>query len=141
MRDALYGDQTSISILKDLYPQFLMEIRLTYEFDYVETMSTLDTIEYLIELQKSIHLKPEREMKGLSRKGVFQGQKKAVINGFSSELSLYWISWLMCIPGISEKKAVAIVNQFPTFKSLADVFYNAKLDEDSKLKRITSIGV
>ena len=48
-----------------------------------------------------------------SRKGFKPGKKALMLlgNGISENvpsLMVTWVSWLMCIPGISENKAVAV---------------------------------
>lgn len=45
----------------------------------------------------------------------YRAGRKAQIQGFAGNtLALYYISWLMCIPGLSETKAIAIAKTFPT---------------------------
>jgi hypothetical protein len=50
-----------------------------------------------------------------SRKG-FKPGKKAALCGFKDPLSITYISFLMCIPGLSENKAIGIAKVFPTLK-------------------------
>ena len=82
----------------------------------------MEVIEFLKEMHSSILDKPYRkELSMYSRKG-FRPGKKAQIQGFSDSLSLTYISFLMCIPGVSENKAIAIAKSFPTYNSLMVVF-------------------
>ena len=89
----------------------------------------MEVIEFLKEMHASIMDKPYRkELSMYSRKG-FRPGKKAQIQGFSDNLSLTFISFLMCIPGVSENKAIAIAKAFPTYSSLMTVFEDQKLTE------------
>jgi len=48
-----------------------------------------------------------------SRKG-FRPGKKAQLSGFKDPLSITYISFLMCIPGVSENKAIGLAKVYPT---------------------------
>jgi len=49
-----------------------------------------------------------------------------------SENSRVWVKHLMCIPGMSEMKAIAIVRMYPTFKSLIDIYESDDFTENEK---------
>lgn len=55
-----------------------------------------------------------------SRKGYKPSRRALMIGHFSDPLSIYYISWLMCIPGVSENKAIAIAKHFGTLAELMD---------------------
>jgi crossover junction endonuclease EME1 len=75
-----------------------------------------------------------------SRKG-FRPGKKAQLSGFKDPLSITYISFLMCIPGVSENKAIGLAKMYPTMKSLMDMFLNEKVPEKEKLAQMRDIEV
>jgi hypothetical protein len=93
---------------------------LEYEFDYLEVYTPVEVVDFLREMHLSVVDKPHRkELSMYSQRG-FRPGRKAQIQGFAGNtLALYYISWLMCIPGLSETKAIAIAKTFPTL----DVLY------------------
>lgn len=74
-----------------------------------------------------------------SRKG-FRPGKKAQLCGFKDPLSITYISFLMCIPGVSENKAIGLAKIFPTLKSLME-FIMGKGSEKEKKERLREIEV
>jgi len=96
-------------------------LTLEFEFDYLEVYTPLEVIDFLKEMHSSILDKPYRkELSMYSRKG-FKPSQKARIAGFTSGLSLTYISFMMCIPGVSENKAISVANKYPTLNSLMDL--------------------
>ena len=68
----------------------------------------LEVIEFLREMHLSIVDKPFRkELSMYSRKGV-KASNKARIAGITDEVGLTFVSLLMCVPGLSEGKCIAI---------------------------------
>ena len=47
----------------------------------------------------------------------------------------------MCIPGVSENRAIGVARIFPTFKSLMEMFLNEKVSEKDKLASLRDIQV
>ena len=47
----------------------------------------------------------------------------------------------MCIPGVSEMKAIAFAKVFPTFNSLMEMLLNDKINEKDKIAKIRDIEV
>ncbi len=91
---------------------------LEFEFDYLEVYTPLEVVEFLKEMHLSILDKPHRkELSMYSRKG-FRPSNKARVAGLTKDTELNYVSMLMCIPTLSENKAIAIVKQFPTFNQL-----------------------
>ena len=91
---------------------------LEFEFDYLEVYTPLEVVEFLKEMHLSILDKPHRkELSMYSRKG-FRPSNKARVAGLTKDTELNYVSMLMCIPTLSENKAIAIVRQFPTFNQL-----------------------
>jgi hypothetical protein len=109
-------------------------LTVSYEFDYVQFDHTLDVIDYLKEMHGSIVDKPHRkELSMYSRKG-FKPGKKAILSGFKDTLSITYISFLMCIPGVSENKAIGIAKVYPTLKSLMEMCLDPKVTEKDKIE-------
>ena len=63
-----------------------------------------------------------------SRKG-FKPGKKAQLSGFKDPLSITYISFLMCIPGVSENRAIGLARVYPTLKILMEMFLDEKVSE------------
>ena len=98
------------------FDKFNISLTVQYEFDYIELYSYLEIIEYLKEMHQSIYEKPhKKELSMYSRKGYKPG-KKAMLSGFKDPLSMTYISFLMCIPGLSENKAIGLARVFPTLR-------------------------
>ena len=47
----------------------------------------------------------------------------------------------MCIPGVSENKAIAIAKAFPTYNSLMTVFDRPHLPEKDKVGRLADVEI
>ena len=75
-----------------------------------------------------------------SRKG-FKPGKKAQLCGFKDPLSITYITFLMCIPGVSENKAIALARVFPTFSLLMELLCNVRIAEKDKLAQLREIEV
>jgi hypothetical protein len=98
-------------------------------------------IDFLKEMHASVQDKPHRkELSMYSRKG-FRPGKKAVLQGFKDPLSVTYISFLMCIPGLSENKAIGLAKVYPTMKSLMELLLDAKMSEKKKLAHLRDIEV
>lgn len=90
-------------------------------------------IDFLREMHASVMEKPHRkELSMYSRKG-FRPGKKALIDGFKDPLSITYISFLMCIPGLSENKAIGLAKVFPTLRSLMEMFHKEGVSEKDKI--------
>jgi hypothetical protein len=75
-------------------------------------------VDFLKEMHLSILDKPYRkELSMYSRKGC-KTSEKAKMQGFTDQLSLTYIKWLMCVPSVSENKAIAIAKAYPTYSCL-----------------------
>ena len=112
--------------------KFQIALTLEYEFDYLEVYTPMEVIDFLKEMHFSIVDKPFRkELSMYSRKG-FRPGKKAQLQGFTDTLSLTYISFLMCVPGVSENKAIAIAKEFPTLDSLLNVLQDGRSPEKAR---------
>ena len=101
----------------------------------------MEVIEFLKEMHFSIVDKPFRkELSMYSRKG-FRPGRKAQLQGFKDSLSLNYISFLMCVPGVSENKAIAIAKVFPTLDSLYNVFSDSTVQEKVRKQRLADVEV
>ena len=88
---------------------------LEFEFDYLEVYTPLEVVEFLKEMHLSILDKPYRkELSMYSRRG-FKPSNRAKVAGLTKETELAYISWLMCVPGLSENKAIAVAKTYKTF--------------------------
>jgi len=90
-------------------------LTLEFEFDYLEVFTALEVVDFLKEMHLSILDKPHRkELSMYSRKG-YRPSNKVKMAGLSKETELTYVAMLMCVPSISENKAIAIAKAFPTF--------------------------
>jgi len=112
--------------------RFQLRLTLEFEFDYLEVYTPIEVVDFLKEMHGSILDKPYRkELSMYSRKG-FRPGHKTKLQGFTDDLSLTYISWLMCVPAISETKAIAIAKAYPTYKLLLDMLTDVTLDEKQR---------
>lgn len=117
-------------VSKPEFDRFLIDLTITYEFDYIELYTPVEIIDFLREMHLSIKDKPHRkELSMYSRKGFKPGKKALMLGGFDDPLSITYISWLMCIPGLSENKAIAIAKKYSTIAELMDALRNPKIEE------------
>ena len=139
VQDTLFNAECGVS--KSDYDKFLIDLTISYEFDYIQLDQTIDVIDFLKEMHTSIVDKPHRkELSMYSRKG-FKPGKKAQISGFKDNLSITYISFLMCIPGVSENKAIALARVHPTLRALMEMFLDDKVSEKDKLASLRDIQV
>lgn len=81
----------------------------------MEVYTPIEVVEFLKEMHLSILDKPHRkELSMYSRKG-FRPSNKARIAGLTKDAELTYVSMLMCVPTLSENKAIAIAKAYPTF--------------------------
>ena len=52
-----------------------------------------------------------------------------------------FISFLMCVPGVSENKAIAVAKVYPTYSSLMAVFEDTSLAERDKVGRLADVEI
>jgi hypothetical protein len=112
------------------FDKFLIDLTITYEFDFIELYTPVEIIEFLKEMHFSIRDKPHRkELSMYSRKGFKPGKKALMLGGFSDPMSICYISWLMCIPGLSENKAIAIAKRYKTMADLMEALRDPSVPE------------
>lgn len=129
-------------VSKAEFDRFLIDLTITYEFDFIELYTPVEIIEFLKEMHLSIKDKPHRkELSMYSRKGFKPGKKALMLGGFQDNMSITYISWLMCIPGLSENKAIAIAKIYPTIADLMDTMRNPKVPEKQKKQSLMEIEV
>jgi len=105
-------------------------LTITYEFDFIELYTPLEIVEFLKEMHYSIRDKPHRkELSNYSRKGFKPGKKALMLGGFTDQMSICYISWLMCIPGLSENKAIAIAKKYKTMADLMEALRDQNITE------------
>ena len=47
----------------------------------------------------------------------------------------------MCVPGVSENKAIAVAKAFPTYSSLMTIFEDSSLAEKDKVARLADVEI
>lgn len=127
---------------KSEFEKFLIDLTITYEFDYIELYTPVEIIDFLKEMHLSIKDKPHRkELSMYSRKGFKPGKKALMLGGFTDNLSITYISWLMCVPGLSENKAIAIAKVYPTISDLMEAISDPKVPEKQRKQNLQDIEV
>ena len=101
----------------------------------------MEVVEFLKEMHFSIVDKPFRkELSMYSRKG-FKPTHKAQLQGFKDNLSITYISFLMCVPGVSENKAIAIAKVYPTLDSLMSMLSDGKITEKVRKEKLANVEI
>ncbi len=78
MHDSLFNVDREMenSVTKSDYDKFLIDLTISYEFDYIQLDHTIDVIDFLKEMHGSVQDKPHRkELSMYSRKGFRPGKK------------------------------------------------------------------
>ena len=121
--------------------KFQLSLTLEFEFDYLEVYTPLEVVEFLKEMHLSILDKPYRkELSMYSRRG-FKPSNKAKIAGLTKETELAYISWLMCVPGLSENKAIAVAKTYKTFNQLMGLLKDPNLSEKERKQVLSEVQV
>lgn len=129
-------------VSKPEFDRFLIDLTITYEFDYIELYTPVEIIDFLREMHLSIKDKPHRkELSMYSRKGFKPGKKALMLGGFDDPLSITYISWLMCIPGLSENKAIAIAKKYSTISDLMEALKDPSVPEKTRKLNFQDIEV
>ena len=130
------------SVTAAQYEAFCVDLTITYEFDYIELITPLEVIEFLKEMHLSIKDKPHRkELSMYSRKGFRPSKRAMLVGGFEDPLTVYFCSWMMAIPGVSENKAVAIAKRYKTIANLMKALSNRELTEKERKAQMQDIQV
>ena len=121
------------TVTETMYRRFLIDLVITYEFDYVELVTPLEVIEFLREMHFSIRDKPyKKELSMYSRKGDRPSARALQVAGIKDQLSEYFVCWMMAIPGVSENKAIALVKRYKTYASLMKELTDKSKSEKEK---------
>lgn len=106
----------------------------------IEIASNRDLFEFLENFFSIITSKEERAKTNIFDLKPVTNSNLAELENIS-EISRIWVKHLMCIPGISEMKAISIVKMYPTFKSLIDVYESDEFSESEKEKFLKDIEI
>lgn len=96
--------------------------------------SEKDTGQYLFSVTKSVAMEDYYDPRGEID---VKSQKK--FKHKVGELSEAWLAFLIEIPEVSEDQAIAIRQKYPTFKSLANIYFNPKIDVERKKSLLCDI--
>ena len=117
-------------VTKPEFDRFVIDLTTTYEFDFIELYTPAEITDFLREMHLSVKDKPHRqELSRYSRRGCKPGKAALMQGGFDDRLSRTYIGWLMCIPGLSENKAIAIAKKYSTFADLLAALRDPKAPE------------
>mmetsp|Transcript_16173 Transcript_16173/g.27367 ORF Transcript_16173/g.27367 Transcript_16173/m.27367 type:complete len:173 (-) Transcript_16173:108-626(-) len=145
--DSLFNNENPLqggegAVSRGEFERFLIELTLSFEFDFLELYSPIEIIEFLREVHLSIKDKPHRkELSMYSRKGFKPSKKAMFVGGFTDSLSVLYVSWLMCVPGVSENKAISLAKVFPTLRELMNHLEDKGLSEKERKEKIQEVEV
>jgi hypothetical protein len=63
------------------------------------------------------------------------------LEGITEEKSIIWVKHLMCIPGVSERKAISVVKAFPTLQSLMEIYDSTEFNEKEKESYLKDVEI
>lgn len=113
----------------EYFMEWLIELNINYNFDYKLTDTTNETLEYAKSLIYSI-ISNKNKGDDLYINKETKHTDKSKFAGFDNLFSLIMIDFLMAIPGLGEDKAIAIIKEYPTFKSLITAYAECKNTEE-----------
>ena len=109
---------------------FFLQVEL--KIKVVEFSTNNSLVEFLSNLSDSIATKEEKSKITFFETKPVTSTNLCDIENITSEDSKMFIKHLMCIPGISEKKALSIVKNYPTLKSLMEIYSSSEYNEKEK---------
>lgn len=118
----------------------LMDMTSPTHWEYEYSMDADDSMKFLQKMVVGVvtsKYKPEAgefDVKGQTH------TTESNYAGINDVYSLMWIDMLMAVPGVSEKKAIAIYQHYPSLTKLMDA-YEDQLDEESKIQMMADIQV
>lgn len=122
----------------DFLPEIIFYLTTKAKIKIFKCDSNLDLYDFIENFICSITIKEEKA------KSTFFDLKPAANVNLSdldsiNENTRIWVKHLMCIPGISEKKALSVVKIYPDFKSLIEVYESSELNDSEKEKLLKDI--
>jgi hypothetical protein len=118
---------------------FFFQVEL--KIKVVEFSTNNDLLEYLSNLSDSITTKEEKSKITFFETKPVTSTNLSDIENITNELSKMFIKHLMCIPGISEKKAISIVKIYPTLKSLMEIYHSNEYNEKEKENFLADVQI
>jgi len=119
------------------FNEWLSDVVIIHNFEYQLTDTINDSVEYLKHVISSIILTKYKDLVPNLLGKENTHTEKSKISGFDSQFSLIWIDILMAIPGVSEDKAIAIVKNYPSMRSLMKMLDESTDEEaENQLKNL-----
>jgi hypothetical protein len=106
-----------------------------------ECNSSNEFIEFLQNYSDSILTKEEKSKLTFFESKPVNTTNLCELEGITDETTLTWIRHLMCIPGISETKAIAVAKVYPNYTSLIDQYNKSGYNEREKESFLKDIEV
>jgi hypothetical protein len=63
------------------------------------------------------------------------------LEGITNEKSVMFVKHLMCIPGISERKAISVVQYYPTLADLMNIYSSPEYNENEKENMLRDVEI
>ena len=138
----MYNNQ---EITRKMYEEFLVELTVAFEFDYIDLKTTDELFTFIRDIQECLKKKSTRKELYMgdtyvASKGA-KYSKKATIEGFNDYFSKLYIGLLMSIPGVSENKAIAIAKKYQSLRQLSVQYSRRDISHAEKKKLLCSIDI
>lgn len=117
-------------LTKDVFQNILVQLVVTYQFDYHECYGPVEVYDHFKRMHEHIltarRAREEADQSGglVVRKGLKSCRKH--VGGLEHPLELGYVSFLLCVPGMSEKKALGVVRAYPTLRMLIEELKEVK---------------
>ena len=133
----------SEEIVKEIYRDFKFFVETQIGIKIYIANSNQDFFDYISDLAISITVKEEKSKISFYDTKPDSHTNLCEIENITNSKQITWIEQLMCLPGISERKAIAISKEFPDLRSLMDCYLSdeySSLEKENFLKNIEIVN-
>jgi hypothetical protein len=125
----------------EAYEGFITSLTVEFLVNYTVLSSPSVCGEYISSLSEAIMKTQNRETASNHKRKFCKTTDKSTMAGFCNEHSRSFINQFMCMPSISEYKAIAIGKQYQSHKQLFTLYDKDDLEEDQKQQVLKDIKV
>ena len=122
----------SEEIIKDNYNEFLFFVETQLQVKTYMSNSKQDFFDFIANLVISITIKEDKSKINFFESKFSTHSNLCKAENITDLKQITWVEHLMCIPGVSERKAIAISKEFNSFKSLMDCYISDDYSEMEK---------
>jgi len=131
----------SEEIIKEKYTDFKFFVQTQLRAKIYIANSKPDFFDYLSNLAYSITIKEEKAKITYFESKPTSHSNLCELENITENKQLTWIEHLMCIPGVSERKAISISKQYNNIKSLMLSYLSDEYSESEKENLLKNIEV